>query len=106
MKIQANSLINGMSGKLSKLDDVVFYRRFGSIYAWRNKGFHGPYSTEQQDVHDRFRTAVLLTQTDLADPAKKAEWESVFLSSKSKYHTLRGMVIAHYIKNGGTADKE
>ena len=34
MKIDAISLIDGMSGKLNKREKVVFSKRYGNIHAW------------------------------------------------------------------------
>lgn len=104
MKIKSNSLVTGMSGKLARQEDIVFSNRFGNIYAWRSKPYLGPFSETQIAAQNKFKVATESALADLADPVKKAGLEERFKASKGKYKTIRGMVVAHYIKNGAVSD--
>lgn len=99
MKINPVSLIEGMSGKLAKIEDVVFSRRYGNIHAWRVKAFRGPYSDKQLKVQDDFRKASELTAADMANPETKAEWELIAKQSKGKWKTARGAAFASHMKS-------
>ena len=47
MKIDSVSLVNGMSGKLSKKDKIVFSNRYGNIHAWEMNAYKGPFTAAQ-----------------------------------------------------------
>lgn len=96
MKINAISVIDGMSGKLSKKEDLVFSNRFGDIHAWRVNAYRGPFNDKQTAVHSLFSQASALAATDMADPVTKAEWAEVARNSKGKWKTARGAAFASH----------
>ena len=104
MKINSISLIEGMSGKLAKKEDVVFSNRFGDIHAWRVKPFEGPFSAEQEKVQDLFSRAQQLASADMADPEKKAMWQAIAKTSKGKWKTARGAAFANHFNELKKAD--
>lgn len=96
MKIDAISLIDGMSGKLNKKEKVVFSKRYGNIHAWEVKHTEQDPTAAQIAARTRFSTASTKAAADMADPEKKAEWQEVADASKGKYKTARGAAFASY----------
>ena len=77
MKIDAISLIDGMSGKLNKREKVVFSKRYGNIHAWEVEHNEQDPTAAQISARTRFSTAATKAAADMADPEKKAEWQEV-----------------------------
>jgi len=96
MKIDAISLIDGMSGKLNKKEKVVFSKRYGNIHAWEVEHSEQDPTAAQIAARTRFSTASTKAAADMADPEKKAEWQEVADASKGKYKTARGAAFASY----------
>ena len=96
MKIDAISLIDGMSGKLNKKEKVVFSKRYGNIHAWEVEHSERDPTAAQIAARTRFSTASTKAAADMADPEKKAEWQEVADASKGKYKTARGAAFASY----------
>ncbi len=96
MKIDAISLIDGMSGKLNKKEKVVFSKRYGNIHAWEVEHTEQDPTAAQIAARTRFSTASTKAAADMADPEKKAEWQEVADASKGKYKTARGAAFASY----------
>ena len=96
MKIDAISLIDGMSGKLNKKEKVVFSKRYGNIHAWEVEHTEQDPAAAQIAARTRFSTASTKAAADMADPEKKAEWQEVADASKGKYKTARGAAFASY----------
>ena len=98
MKIDAISLIDGMSGKLNKKEKVVFSKRYGNIHAWEVEHSEQDPTAAQIAARTRFSTAATKAAADMADPEKKAEWQEVADASKGKYKTARGAAFANYYR--------
>ena len=96
MKIDAISLIDGMSGKLNKSEKVVFSKRYGNIHAWEVEASKKAPTEKQLANRARFATAATQAAADMADPDKRAEWQEVADNSNGKYKTARGAAIASY----------
>ena len=99
MKIDAISLIDGMSGKLNKREKVVFSKRYGNIHAWEVEPSDAEPTEKQLAARTRFSYAASQASADMADPDKKAEWQSVAENSHGKYKTARGAAFASYYAN-------
>lgn len=95
MKIDSISLVNGMSGKLSKKEKVVFSNRYGNIHAWEVEAYKGPFTEAQQKQQQLFATAAGQVKADFADPELKAQWEEVAKNSHGKYKTAYGAAFAN-----------
>lgn len=98
MKIDAISVIDGMSGKLNKREKLVFSNRFGNIHAWEVNPHTGPFTENQKRVHERFKATTALVNEELADPVKLAEWTAVAKNSGGKWKTARGAAFAALFK--------
>ena len=96
MKIDAISLIDGMSGKLNKSEKVVFSKRYGNIHAWEVEPSKKEPTEEQMAHRARFATACTQAAADMADPDKRAEWQEVADNSNGRYKTARGAALASY----------
>ncbi len=96
MKIDAISLIDGMSGKLNKREKVVFSKRYGNIHAWEVEHSTKEPTEKQLAVRTRFANAASQAAADMLDPDKKAEWQDVADNSNGKYKTARGAALASY----------
>lgn len=97
MKIKSLSLIEGMSGKLDKDENIVFSNRYGNIHAWRHNAYRGPFTEKQIAQHNKFASVAALVAADMADPEKKAEWETVSRNSRGRWKTARGAAFAAYM---------
>lgn len=104
MKIDAISLIDGMSGKLNKKEKVVFSKRYGNIHAWEVEHSKKEPTAAQIIVRERFATAATKTAADMADPEKKAEWQAIADQSNGKYKTARGAAFASYYKESSSIE--
>ncbi len=104
MKIDAISLIDGMSGKLNKKEKVVFSKRYGNIHAWEVEHNEQDPTAAQISARTRFSTAATKAAADMADPEKKAEWQEVADASKGKYKTARGAAFASYYNQTSPAE--
>lgn len=71
MLINPISLIVGMSGKLSKKEDVVFSVRYDNVHAWRSTAYRGPFTPDQTEVQADFAEASRQASADMADSVKK-----------------------------------
>lgn len=96
MKIDAISLIDGMSGKLNKKEKVVFSNRYGNIHAWEVEHSTKPATSNQLAAQAKFATAAAQAAADMKDPEKKAEWQAVADASNGKWKTARGAAFASY----------
>ena len=96
MKIDAISLIDGMSGKLNKREKVVFSKRYGNIHAWEVEHSKKDPTANQLAAQERFTAAAKKAATDMKDPEKKAEWQAVADASNGKHKTARGAAFASY----------
>lgn len=94
MKIDAISLVNGMSGKLSKKDKIVFSNRYGNIHAWEMEAYKGPFTPAQLAQQQLFANVASQVRAELTDPEVKAQWEEVAKNSNGKYKTAYGVAFA------------
>ncbi len=99
MKIDAISLIDGMSGKLNKCEKVVFSKRYGNIHAWEVEPSNAEPTEKQLTARARFAYAASKAAADMLEPDKKAEWQTIADASKGKYKTARGAALASYYAN-------
>ena len=91
-KVKLMSLLKGLSGKLSKSEDQVFYQKFGSTWVWNNKGVHS-FNTAQVAIQTRFTQAQSQVETILGNSTQKATYQTGF-AGQTKYKTLRTYVFA------------
>ena len=96
MKIDAISMIDGMSGKLNKKEKVVFSKRYGNIHAWEVENPKNDPTPAQLAAQARFSAAATKAAADMANPEKKAEWKEVAIASDGRYKTPRGAAFASY----------
>lgn len=97
MKIKSISLIEGMSGKLDKDENIVFSNRYGNIHAWRHTPYTGELTEKQVAVRAKFASVSGMVALDMADPEKKAEWTEVARNSRGRWKTARGAAFASYM---------
>ena len=90
------SVIESMHGKLAKDDDFVFTERYGKIYVISFKKSTVAPSEAQQFNRKCFKLAYYKVAFDLADPVKKAAWQTLADLSGGKYKTARGIAFATY----------
>lgn len=103
MKIDSVSLVNGMSGKLSKKDKIVFSNRYGNIHAWEMNAYKGPFTAAQEAKQQLFAEVAAAVRADLTDPEVKAQWEEVAKKSSGKYKTAYGAAFASKYKEMANA---
>ena len=104
MKIDAISMIDGMSGKLNKREKVVFSKRYGNIHAWEVEHSEKDPTPNQLAARQRFAEASTKAAIDMADPEKKAEWQAIADASKGKYKTARGAAFNNYYNESESAE--
>ena len=104
MKIDAISMIDGMSGKLNKKEKVVFSKRYGNIHAWEVEPSDKAPTADQIAARARFADASSKAAADMKDPQKKAEWQAVADASGGKYKTARGAAFASYYNATSSAE--
>ena len=103
-KIETISVVDGISGKLDKNENLVFSKRFGQTYAWEMTPSKQDPTAAQVAVRTRFSTAATKAAQDMADPEKKAEWQAVADASNGRYKTARGAAFASYYKEGSSVE--
>jgi hypothetical protein len=92
-KVRKNVLTRGLSGKLGNL--VVFRNDGGKTIMSSAPGKRTLPLTEAQQMHQQqFKQAVLYAKAVLADPDKKAEYESAARNGESAYN----MAVADFLK--------
>ena len=91
-KVKLMSLLKGLSGKLCKAEDQVFYQKNGSTWVWNNAGVH-TFNTAQVAIQTRFAQAVTQVDTIMANATQKATYQTAF-AAQTKYRTLRNYVFA------------
>ena len=90
------SLIETMHGKIAKDDDFFFTERYGKIYVISLRKNSMPPSEAQLANRKLFKLAYFKVAFDLADPVKKAAWQTLADNSDGKYKTARGIAFASY----------
>ena len=95
-KIETISVVDGISGKLDKNENLVFSKRFGNTYAWEMTPSTKEPTEKQLANRARFATAATQAAADMADPDKRAEWQEVADNSNGRYKTARGAALASY----------
>ena len=91
-KAKLMSLIKGLSGKICKSDDQVFYQKFGATWVWNNKGVHS-FNSNQLAIQTRFATAAAQVATIMANATQTASYLTAF-KGQTKYLTLRSYIFA------------
>ena len=90
------SLLKGLSGKLCKAEDQVFYQRGLTTFVWNNKGVHS-FNTNQVAIQTRFSQAMTQVDTIMGNSTQKATYQSSF-AAQTKYKTLRTYVFAQVME--------
>lgn len=104
MKIDAISMIDGMSGKLNKKEKVVFSKRYGNIHAWEVEHSQKAPTPAQLAAQERFAEASSQAAADMSDPEKKAEWQAIADASNGRYKTARGAAFNNYYNQTSTTE--
>ncbi len=86
------SLLNNLSGKLSKKEDQVFYVKYGKNFVWTNKGVHS-FNAAQLATQTMMAQAAAQVKTIMANPTQLATYQAGF-KAQNKYLTLRGFIMA------------
>jgi hypothetical protein len=95
-KIETISVVDSISGKLDKNENLVFSKRFGQTYAWEMTPSTKEPTAAQMACMARFASAAKKAALDMADPEKKAEWQEIANNSNGKIKTARGAAFASY----------
>lgn len=103
-KIETISVVDGISGKLDKNENLVFSKRFGQTYAWEMTPSNLDPTAAQIAARTRFSTAATKAAQDMADPEKKAEWQAVADASNGRYKTARGAAFASYYRETSSVE--
>lgn len=95
--------ISGLHGRLTNDSEFYCANRLGktvvSNYPKRQNSLK---TTDNQRLNrSRFQQAVLAAQAELADPVRRAHWQSLFDSQPAphRYKILRNFVIAQIARN-------
>ena len=93
-KITFETPVKFVQGKLSKSDNSYFSVRNGKgcLTKCYNQ-YDGGNTAQQQAARQRFAEVQRLVAAELADPAKREEWEAMF-AAQDKHPTLRGFVFS------------
>lgn len=93
-------MIESISGKLSRKDDIVFYHKWGKTYAWRNRGVH-TFTMAQVACQTRFHLASLACSDLLFNPELSEQLEAYkrAYAASSGYCRLRGFVMAELMRD-------
>ncbi len=104
MKVKMNPFFTAASGKLDPshddvnqvyvLNDKVFSRRVCNPRDVSKK----PYSSKEQAHQNKFKAACQSASETLADVDMRAAAQARF-KAQSKYKSLRGFLVAEYMKN-------
>ena len=97
-EITTNSIIESISGKLDKDEQIVFRTRNGkkTAYIYHKKEF---VATENQSTYrEIFRQACANAKADMANPKKLAQWQKVVAAPENKYTSPYFAALAHHIK--------
>ena len=93
-KITFETPVKFVQGKLSKSDTSYFSVRNGKACLTKcYNQYDGGNTPQQQAVRQRFAEVQRLVTAELADPAKREEWEVQF-AMQDRHSTLRGFVFA------------
>ena len=97
-EITTNSIIDSISGKLDKDEQIVFRTRNGkkTAYVYHKKEH---IATENQSSYrEIFRQASANAKADIANPKKLAHWQKVVADPENKYTSPYFAALAHYIQ--------
>lgn len=100
-KIDTISVIEAIRGKIDKEEKLVFSKRYGNIYAWEITPSEKDPTPAQLAVREHFAAAATQAATDMADPEKKEEWQTIAEASNGKWKTARGAAFASYYNKAG-----
>lgn len=103
-KIETISVVDAISGKLDKNENLVFSKRFGQTYAWEMTPSTKPPTANQIAAQARFAEAATQAAEDMKDPDKKAKWQAVADASGGKWKTARGAAFASYYASADKID--
>ena len=97
-EITTNSIIESISGKLDKDEQIVFRTRNGkkTAYVYHKKEH---IATENQSTYrEIFRQASANAKADMENPKKLSQWKKVVADPENKYTSPYFAALAHYIK--------
>ena len=98
-EITTLSIIDSISGKLDKDEQIVFRTRNGkkTAYVYHKKEH---VATEGQSTYrEIFRQASANAKADIANPKKLAQWQKVVDDPENKYTSPYFAALAHYIQH-------
>ena len=97
-EITTNSIIDSISGKLDKDEQIVFRTRNGkkTAYVYHKKEHIA--TDNQASYREIFRQASANAKADIANPKKLAQWQKVVADPENKYTSPYFAALAHYIQ--------
>lgn len=102
--------IRGLHGKLNNDSTLYCTCRFGKTVVSSYPKHRKPstISEHQHTLNTHFQQSVLAAQAELADPARRAYWQSRFDNQPAprRYKVLRNFVIAQIVRQSGTESAE
>ncbi len=95
-KIKPISSIQSISQKIDKTEEVSFRYRNGQTetYHWSEENKNRPFTRAQLESQQRLALAHTQATRILADPALRAQYETLYATKPGKYKTLRGFICA------------
>lgn len=97
-EITTNSIIESISGKLDKDEQIVFRTRNGKKIAYvYHKKEHSP-TENQTSYREIFRQASANAKADMENPKKLAHWQTIVANPDNKYTSPYFAALAHYIQ--------
>ncbi len=90
-----NLITEGLSGKVASSRYTFRHTANGKTFLVQKPTINAAPTPAQIASQTRFKRAVELTNADMADSAKAAEWLAKSRASKN-YSTARGIAFAHY----------
>lgn len=93
--VKDNIITQGLSGKLAKSGYVFRQVNGKTIFSKKGESKAEP-TAAQLAVREKFKTASQKAHADMADAAKKEQWQEVAKNSGGKYTTAIGAAIAYY----------
>ena len=97
-QITTLSIIDYISGKLDKNEQIVFRTRNGKKTAYILHKSEKQATDSQNSYREIFRQASANAKADMENPKKLAQWKKVVADPENKYTSPYFAALAHYIK--------
>ena len=97
-QITTNSIIDSISGKLDKNEQVVFRTRNGKKTAYILHKSEKEATESQLRYREIFRQASANAKADIANPKKLAQWQKVLADPNNKHTSPYFAALAHHIQ--------